>query len=131
MHIREKEQGKVSNLDERFNQTGFYRITLLVGANMSGTEKFPLLVIGKSAKPRCFKNKDVPLNYRSNSKAWMTAALFEETLKTWDLKLKQKGRKVLLFLDNCSAHPSDVELNNIQMAFFPPNTTARSQAAIN
>ena len=31
------------------------RVTLLVGANASGNEKLPLLIIGKSAKPRCFK----------------------------------------------------------------------------
>lgn len=45
---------------------------MLVGSNMSGTEKLPLLVIGKSAKPRAFKNKEVPLGYKSNRKAWMT-----------------------------------------------------------
>ena len=31
------------------------RITIIAGANMAGTEKLPLLVIGKSKKPRCFK----------------------------------------------------------------------------
>lgn len=103
------------------------RITLLAGANMSGSEKLPLLVIGKSKKPRCFKNKEIPLNYRANKKAWMTANIFEETLKSWDRKLGQKRRKVLLFLDNCSAHPRDIELDNIRMVFFPPNTTAKSQ----
>ena len=30
-----------------------HRITLLIGANMSGTEKFPLLAVGKSNRPRC------------------------------------------------------------------------------
>ena len=30
--------------------------TVLVCANMSGTEKLPLLVIGRFAKPRCFQN---------------------------------------------------------------------------
>lgn len=94
---------------------------------MSGTEKFPMLVIGKSANPRCFKNKEVPVKYRANSKAWMTGDIFEEVLKTWDRQLGSQGRKVLLFLDNCSAHPSKVKLDNIRMVFFPPNTTARSQ----
>lgn len=32
------------------------RLTVLVCANMTGTEKRKLLVIGKSTKPRCFKN---------------------------------------------------------------------------
>jgi hypothetical protein len=48
------------------------RLTALVGANMSGTEKLPLLIIGKSAKPRCFKNAKIPLEYTANKKAWMT-----------------------------------------------------------
>lgn len=47
------------------------RITVLCAASMSG-EKLPLLVIGKAAKPRCFKNTRIPLEYASNSKAWMT-----------------------------------------------------------
>ncbi|VDO38331.1 unnamed protein product [Heligmosomoides polygyrus] len=48
------------------------RITVLVGSNMSGTEKMPLLVIGKSRSPRCFKNASVPVDYEANQKAWMT-----------------------------------------------------------
>jgi hypothetical protein len=48
------------------------RITLLVGSNMSGTEKVPLHVIGKSAKPLCFKNARIPVDY----KAWMTGKFF-------------------------------------------------------
>jgi hypothetical protein len=102
----------------------------LVGANMSGTEKFPLLAIGKSDRPRCFKNKEIPLKYKSNKKAWMTAQIFEEVLRSWDEKLGQQQRRVLLVLDNCSAHPPDVDLENIHVVFFPPNTTAMSQVRI-
>ena len=40
------------------------RITLLVGANMSGTEKFPLLAIGKSKRPRAFQNKEIIIKYK-------------------------------------------------------------------
>uniref|UniRef100_A0A914VZL2 HTH CENPB-type domain-containing protein n=1 Tax=Plectus sambesii TaxID=2011161 RepID=A0A914VZL2_9BILA len=103
------------------------RITVLVGANMSGTEKLPLLIIGKSAKPRCFKNAHVPLNYTANKKAWMTGDVFETWLKNWDKKLKKDGRKVLLYVDNCTSHPPKIDLKNITMNFFPPNTTAMSQ----
>ena len=51
------------------------RITVLVGANMTGTEKLPLLVIGKSKKPRCFKGATAPLDYTANAKAWMTGGI--------------------------------------------------------
>ena len=47
------------------------RITVLVCANMTGTEKLPLLVIGKFAKPRCFKNVHTP----SQSSMKVTARL--------------------------------------------------------
>ena len=67
------------------------KITLLVGANMSGTEKFPLLAIGKSKRPRAFKNKEIPIKCRANSKAWMAAKLFEEVLRAWDGRLGQPG----------------------------------------
>ena len=36
------------------------QLTVLIGANMSGTEKRKLLVIGRSIKPRCFKNVKNP-----------------------------------------------------------------------
>ena len=104
-----------------------HRITLLIGANMSGTEKFPLLAVGKSNRPRAFKNKEIPVKYEANSKAWMTAKLFEDVLRAWDGRLGQQGRRVLLCLDNFSGHPPELQLDNIQLLFFPPNTTSHSQ----
>src|SRR5699024_11532775 len=49
------------------------RVTVLVIVNMTGSIKKKLLVIGKSKKPRCFRNvKRLPVIYESNKKAWMT-----------------------------------------------------------
>lgn len=40
------------------------RLTLLQCVNMSGTDKLPLLIIGKSTRPRCFKGvKTLPIDY--------------------------------------------------------------------
>lgn len=103
------------------------RITMLLGANMTGTEKLPILIIGRSNNPRCFKNATIPVRYVSNKKSWMTATIFENWLKEWDRKLIAKGRKVLLFVDKCSAHPSAIQLSNINLKFFLPNTTALAQ----
>ncbi|KAJ2941431.1 hypothetical protein O0L34_g3643 [Tuta absoluta] len=75
------------------------RITVLVAANMDGTEKRKLMVI-----------------------AWMTSQLFEEEVRKWDAELK--GRKILLLVDNCPAHPIISNLQNIELAFLPPNTTS-------
>ena len=101
-----------------------HRITLLIGANMSGTEKFPLLAVGKSNRPRAFKNKEIPVKYEANLKAWMTAKLFEDVLRVCDRRLGQQGRRVLLCLDNFSGHPPELQLDNIQLLFFPPNMTS-------
>lgn len=96
------------------------RVTLLVGANMEGSDELPLLVIGKSAKPRAFKNMKVPVTYLSNKKAWMTSPIFEEWMRKMDRKMRSQGRRIVLIVDNCSAHPT-IELQNI--VFLPPNTT--------
>lgn len=102
------------------------RITVLVAANMSGTEKRKLLVIGKSANPRCFKNKMLPVKYRANNKAWMTSNLFTEELLQWDAELQKNKRKILLLVDNCPAHP-EVPLNQIKLVFMPPNSSSKLQ----
>ena len=48
------------------------RITIMVACNMDGTEKTPLLVLGKSAKPRCFKKvRTLPVDYAFSKKSWM------------------------------------------------------------
>ncbi|KAL4100864.1 hypothetical protein QTP88_020893 [Uroleucon formosanum] len=60
--------------------------------------------------------------YKANKSAWMTSILFEEEIRKWDAELK--GRKVLLLVDNCPAHPNLSNLMNIEMIFFPANTTS-------
>ena len=100
------------------------RITVLCCSNMTGTDKRKLLVIGKTVKPQCFKNIDVgslPVTYRANQNAWMTSQIFTEWLTEWD---SQENRKILLLVDNCTAHPKVTTLKNIQLEFLPPNTTS-------
>lgn len=58
------------------------RVTVLLCANMDGSEKVPALVIGKSASPRCFKGKrKLQVSYVSNRKAWMTREIFAQWLR--------------------------------------------------
>lgn len=101
------------------------RLTILLCANMSGTEKREVFVIGKSVRPHCFKHvKKLPVIYRGNSKAWMTSDFFSEYLRQWDLQLKKEKRKILLLVDNCPAHPHLNDLQCIKLVFFPPNCTS-------
>jgi hypothetical protein len=95
---------------------------------MSGKLEKPL-VIGNAAKPRCFKNMDIrklPVEWRSNKKALMTAQIMEEWLIDFNGRMKQLNRHVLLFLDNATCHPH-IALSNVRLAWFPPNTTSLSQ----
>ena len=96
---------------------------------MDGTDKLPLLMIGKSKCTRCFpKNlSTLPLTYRNSSNAWMRSLIFEKWLKEWNSQLCAKQRHICLLVDNCSAHPVDIELTNITYKFLPPNTTSLIQ----
>lgn len=91
------------------------RATVTVGANMTGTEKLPLLVIGKSKNPRCFKRvKSLEVEYKCNKKAWMTSDIFCECILKLDKRMTNERRKIVLIVDNCPAHPCRIlsKLNN-------------------
>ncbi|XP_048757081.2 tigger transposable element-derived protein 4-like [Ostrea edulis] len=104
------------------------RLTVMVSSNMDGSEKLKLLVIRKYENPRCFKGvKSLPVTYKSNKKAWMTSCIFAQWLKDLDRKFTREKRKVLLFIDNCAAHPKIENLKSISLKFFPPNTTSKLQ----
>jgi hypothetical protein len=65
------------------------------------------IVIGKAAKPRCFKNLTIislPVIWRNNKKTLTTAATMEEWLNMFNAKMKKENRNVL-FLDNVTCHP--------------------------
>ena len=104
------------------------RVTAMVCANMSGTDKRPMLIIGKSAKPRCFNNvKSFPTEYDANKKAWMTSELFIKWVTKFDKTCQRQRRKCALIIDNCPAHPKVKGLKNVTLFFLPPNTTSKTQ----
>ncbi|CAM4835599.1 unnamed protein product [Rotaria magnacalcarata] len=103
------------------------RYTVMLCSNMLGSEKLKPVVIGKYAKPRCFKNidmKKLPVQWFSNRTAWMNSKIFTEWLQDLDVSMRKQRRHVLMFLDNAPVHPQDIQLENIKLKFFPPNTTA-------
>ena len=92
------------------------RLMAVVCTNMSGNDKLPLLIIGKSANPRCFKNKKtLPMPYTSNKKAWMTSEIFTNWLKKLDQKLQRQKRKITMVIDNCPAIPQVRGLKCIEL----------------
>ena len=87
-------------------------------ANAAG-DKIPMFVIGKSQKPRCFKNvKFLPCQYRNQKKSWMDGTLFEERVQELDRKFACEGRSIALVIDNCPAHPPIENLKSIKLFFF-------------
>ena len=61
----------------------------------------------------------------------MTTALFFNWLERFDSYVgKKEGRRVALFIDNCSAHGSIQNLpalSNVDVILLPPNTTSKLQ----
>ncbi|GFY30668.1 tigger transposable element-derived protein 6 [Trichonephila clavipes] len=95
---------------------------------MDGSEKITPLVIGKSAKPRCFKGiNSFPTKYRSNKKAWMTSELFNEWLVQLNSDMKKEKQHILLFLDNCTVHNNAPPLSNVKLQFSSQNSTSKLQ----
>jgi len=117
------------------------RITIHHACNATGSHKLPMWCIGKHKAPRAFKAagvKDVEalgIKWRWNKKAWMTTAIMVDWLQWFDRQMS--GRKVLLLMDNFSAHLAAVNeleamplgsgLKNTEVVFLPPNTTSKLQ----
>jgi hypothetical protein len=92
------------------------RITITVCCNADGSDKLPLWIIGKSFRPRCFKNINIDnldYKYHANKNARMTQNVFKLWLTAFDRHMD--GRKVILFLDNCSAHIKDADLEKFNI----------------
>jgi hypothetical protein len=55
----------------------------------------------------------------------MTCILFEEFLQTLNAKMAPNNRNILLFIDNCAAHPKNIShLSNVRVEFLFPNMTS-------
>ncbi|XP_023572006.1 jerky protein homolog-like [Octodon degus] len=112
------------------------RLTVLGCANAAGTHKIKLAVIGKSLNPKCLKDVgNLPVHYYANKKASVTREIFFDWLNKHFVPAarahcKQAGLedncKILLFLDNCSAHPPPELLvkSNVFSIYLPPNVTS-------
>ena len=102
-------------------------INVLLACSAEGRKLKPF-VIGRSANQRCFRRLAstacLPISYSSNKKAWMTAELFQQWLDKLNCKIKRDNPCILLFIDNCTAHP-DVQFSNVRLAILPPNTTSK------
>jgi DDE superfamily endonuclease/Tc5 transposase DNA-binding domain len=112
------------------------RITLMVCTAADGS-KVPLSIVGKPAKPVCFRlceNDKPPLAYTSQANAW-----FDKDVTLWwinNVFIPHHFRKFgvshcILMLDNCPAHK--IEEASVpswcHIVFLPPNMTSNYQPA--
>jgi hypothetical protein len=102
------------------------KVTVLLCVNSDGTDKQVPIVIGKSPKPRCFKNtKKLPSKYHANNKVRMTTDIFSSFLRSLDASMGAQNRNILLFVDNCAAHPKYTSfLRNVKVTWYPENCTS-------
>lgn len=94
-------------------------MTVLLCINMDGSDEQTALVVGKIGKACCFSGRNLPVKYASNTKVWMTRALYTDRLMELDSDMVKKNRKICLLVDNCSAHHAEgLVLRNIELEFF-------------
>ncbi|XP_032875006.1 jerky protein homolog [Amblyraja radiata] len=115
------------------------RVTVLGCANAASTRMLKLAVLGKSQRPRCFKGvTNLPVHYYVNKNAWVTREMFTNWFNNHFVPAARahcrkaglvENCKILLLLDNCSAHPPAEVLvkNNVFSIYLPPNVTSLIQ----
>ena len=109
-------------------------MTVMVGVSAAG-HKFKPVVVGRSKRPRCFRNVDMtelPVVYYSQPSAWMTAEIFESYVVDHlipEIHTTYPREKVILTPDNTTCHPEGMGWYDpdIVVDFLPPNTTSLIQ----
>ncbi|XP_032880836.1 jerky protein homolog-like isoform X2 [Amblyraja radiata] len=115
------------------------RVTVLGCVNAASTHMLKLAVLGKSKRPRCFKGvTNLPVHYYANKNAWVTREMFTNWFNNHFVPAARahcrkaglvENCKIVLLLDNCSAHPPAEVLvkNNVFGIYLPPNVTSLIQ----
>ena len=110
--------------------------TLLLGANLTGDCKLKPVLVYHAETPRALKGYEknsLPVHWYPNSSGWMTGHIFQEYSNTAPRRAEgilpylSKGLpfKILMVLDNASAHPQMLQglHSDFQFMFLSPNTT--------
>ncbi|GES84887.1 tigger transposable element-derived protein 6-like [Rhizophagus clarus] len=93
-----------------------------------------LTFIHKHKTPRAMKNlnyKNLPVYYYWNKKAWMQVSIFNDILLKLNEKMKRRGRRIVLLIDNAPVHlildETREKLDSVEVKFLSSNTTTALQ----
>ncbi|XP_045105427.1 tigger transposable element-derived protein 1-like [Portunus trituberculatus] len=116
------------------------RLTLLFVRNAAGDCKIKPLLVCRAANPRALKELNkrfLPVVWKSNKKAWVTAKIFEEWFHhdfVPQVQLYLAGKnlafKAVLLVDNAGGHTAqslNLDHPNICVSYLPPKTTSLLQ----
>ena len=139
MYFKEKEAKKARGCKEMKAKD---RLTLMVCMAANG-DKCPLALVGKSARPHCFRliTGEPLIPYTHQDNAW-----FDVNITVWWVKhvfdpyhkMKWGVVPCIIILDNCPAHKGLDKQNirdmhdipkYIHIIFLPPNVTSKAQPA--
>ena len=72
-------------------------LSLMVCANMTGTDKHKPVLVGTAPNPVCLKKKGLSIanlgvDYYYNAKGWMTGAVFDLWLSEWKRELYKQEK---------------------------------------
>ncbi|XP_029648908.1 tigger transposable element-derived protein 1-like [Octopus sinensis] len=111
------------------------RLTLLFGGNASGDLKLKPMLVYRTENPRALKGilkSTLPVLWKSNEKAWVTATLFEEwfsyhfvpEVKKYCDK-NQLPFHAMLIINNAPSHPPILQHlhPNVKVVFLPLDTS--------
>ena len=82
------------------------RFTIAFLVNADGEKETPI-VIWTSESPRCFRGFNIschPVKYYHQKNVWMSGEILVSYLTTFNQKMRDQRRSVLLFLDNAGCH---------------------------
>ncbi len=94
-------------------------------------KKMLLLIIGKSANPRCSNGSnvsDLKVLYSNSPRTWKHQSIFSSWLEEFNEYIsKTSGRKVALLIENASSHCCMEDItspSNVEVIYLTKNTAS-------
>lgn len=106
--------------ESKQGQMATERLTVGFCCNLTGSEKETPLVIGTSNSMHEFFGLDtdhLPVSWEIQDNAWMTSSLFDKWLQLFDKKMKNQGRKTLLWVENSPCHQVSAEVTSVRIMY--------------